>query len=138
MTAFTYTNLMQLAFIIAFFWIDIPLGYGDSGTEFLKSLKMMFNDSYSALLLQGFILAYFIFLGLSIYVNSISTNYNMIVTIMTTPAVALFFTIFSSLNPGIEFSWVIVITSLVCSLASIILWFLGEKKDTQGYEELDP
>lgn len=135
--AITYTNIFQLLFICSFVWIDIYWGYNDHGFEdFSHSMLKMVSDLYAGFLLQGFIFAYFLYLAFSIYVNSISTNYNMIVTIATTPIVALFFTIFSNLNSGIQFSWAIVIVSLICSIISIITWMCGEHKIEDGYEEL--
>lgn len=136
-TAIFYTNIAQIIFILLLFWIELLIGdTEDYINDFFYSFYQMFCDLTAGLLLQAFIVAYLIFIGFSIYINSISTNYNMIVTIATTPAIALFFTIFSYLNPGVHFSWPIVIISLLCSIISIILWMLGENKYIDGYHQI--
>ena len=65
---------------------------------------------------------------LGIYVNSISTNYTMITKVVISPSVAIFFTIFSDLNPGLKYPLWIVIVTVIASIISVILWLKGESK----------
>jgi hypothetical protein len=63
----------------------------------------------------------------SIYLNSISTNYNMILTNLTNQSVAIFFAIFPHLNAGIHASIPITILSLAFNILSVVLWINAEK-----------
>lgn len=75
-----------------------------------------YNFSYDCLLL------YF----LSILLNSISTNYNLILTNITNQSVALFFIIFPYLNKGIKSNIYVTLVTLFLNIVSVILWIKGE------------
>jgi len=123
-----YTRFIQLFLVLTFFWLEFIIGYDNNPTvEFHDSFMEFFTNWKHFLLLQGFIGAYMLLYIFSVYLNSISTNYNMVAIIIINPAVAIFFTVFSSLNPGIKYPWYIVGPSLVCSILSVILWIFGEK-----------
>jgi hypothetical protein len=97
-------------------------------SRFNESFYDAFTDVKSALILQGFIFSYFLLFFSAIYLNGISTNYHMILTVISNPMVALFFTIFPSLNPGIQYPLWVTLTSLGVSISSVILWIGGESK----------
>lgn len=133
-----YNNLFQLLTLIPCFGLEFVIGYNNNHfTSILDSAKDLLTLK-PALLFHGFNIACVIFIGLCIYVNTISANYTMIVSIAINPSVAIFFTIFSSLNPGFDFSWWIVVPSLVASVLSIALWMKGEKQEEkEGYERIN-
>jgi len=128
-----YSRIAELMVIIAFCWLDIYLGYVDDGFQaFINSLYFFGTNYKYALLLELFILLFVLSYILSVYLNSISTNYNMLTPAIANPLVALFFTIFDQFNPGIKYPiWVIIIT-IVLSTLSIILWIRGEKQGPSG------
>jgi len=97
------------------------------GLSMLNSLKILFSDIKAALIFQGFVASYFMFLGFSIYLNTISSNYIMIACAVITPLVMIFFIIFKNIMPGIIFPLYVVIPSLVLSVISAFLWIKGEK-----------
>ena len=130
-----YSRSIQFVFIVLSFPLEYVIGYeANPFTEFLHSCEQFFTDYKGFILLEVFIIAYLLIYGFSVYLNSISTNYNMISTAAINPSVAVFFTVFKSLNPGMHFPLGIVISSLICSVMSVILWIFGEKKTT--YEKL--
>jgi hypothetical protein len=124
-----YTRLVQFGVVIACFWLEYVVGstthplsaFGQSFLEMVDSMK-------GALFLQGFVVAYLVNYILCIFLNSISTNYNMIITTAVTPALAVFFLIFPKLNNGEQVHTAFVVPSLICCVASAILWIKGETK----------
>src|SRR4029078_7535187 len=72
---------------------------------------------------------------ISVYLNEISTNYNMILTNLTNQSVALFFTIFSNLNHGVHYPLSITILSMLCNIISVILWVKGESKEIKECDD---
>jgi hypothetical protein len=96
--------------------------------RFNESFYQAFTQLESGLILQGFIITYFVLFFSAIYLNAISTSYHMILTVISNPAVALFFTIFPSLNPGIQYHLWVTISSLVLSVSSVICWIAGESQ----------
>lgn len=130
-----YTRLVHLITVILFCWLEWVIGYSGSPLEeFGNSFIAFFTNGKDAGYLQGFIMAYLVFYTFSAWLNSISSNYNMMATIAVGPSIAIFFTAFPNFNPGIKYPWYVVIPALVCSVASIVLWVVGEKND--GYTEL--
>lgn len=134
-TIMFYTRLVHLIVVILCFWLEWVIGYSGSPlTEFADSVVSFFTNGKYVGYLEGFILAYVCFYVFSVLLNSISSNYNMMATIAIGPVIAIFFTAFPDLNPGIKYPWYVVVPALICSVVSIILWVIGEKND--GYTEL--
>lgn len=121
-----YVTLVQLLLVVPCFGIEFL--YDDDPLGTLKaSFKIVYSDVKISLLFHGFILAYFLFMGSCTVLNSISSNYIMIASVIITPAVTIFFTIFNTLAPGNVYPLYITIPSLVLSLISTLAWITGEK-----------
>lgn len=138
-TCDTFENKIKLAFYAGFFqvltvlllcWLDLFLGYSDSAyyafTNFTESGLVFFTDLPKFFMIQLFVFDCLALYLLSIYLNTISTNYNMILTNLTNQSVALFFTIFPQFNDGIHVSPVFVVVSLIFNVGAVILWVKGE------------
>ena len=125
-----YSFLFQTITILLLCWVDIIIGYADNATSafkaFIDSFYVFGIDELKLLLLQLFVCVIFVLVLVSIYLNAISTNYNMILTNVSNQIVALFFTIFPSLNSGIQYPLWIIIVSLLLNIISVILWIKGE------------
>lgn len=134
-----YTRVVQFGVVISCFWLEYVIGSTTHPlTAFGQSFIDMVDSMKGALFLQGFVVAYLINYILCIFLNSISTNYNMIVTTAATPALAIFFIIFPKLNTGQQLHVAFVVPSLVCCVASAILWIKGETKtDYRNIQEDD-
>lgn len=136
-----FSGLVQIITIFALFWIDIFFGYSntlnDAVDAFIASILGFQGNLTGTLLTQLFVLDSLILFIISIYLNEISTNYNMILTNLTNQSVALFFTIFPSLNHGARYPLSITMLSMLCNIVSIILWIKAEdqpdKKDVTIY-----
>lgn len=124
-----YTSLVQIFVLIAMSWIEIPFGYNsDPFKIFYQSVITYFTSAKTTFLLQLFIYDCLFLYVASIYLNQISSNYNMILTNLTNQSVAIFFLIFPELNKGIEHTWGVTILSILFSLTGIILWIKSEKE----------
>lgn len=122
-----YTNLVQLILIAPSYPLEYIMGNGNvSNIDFLNSTRTLFTDYKASMLFQGFTLSYFLFLGFTIYLTTISSNYVMIISVIITPAVTIFFTIFKDWTPEIIFPLYIIIPSLALSVLSALMWILGE------------
>jgi hypothetical protein len=111
------------------FWIEYVIGYSNHPwKDFSHSVDMFLNAKMQFWFLQSFIFSFIILYAVSIYLNSISTNYNMITAVATNPATAIFFTVFPQFNDGIVIPIEYVIPGLICSVLSVIFWILGERK----------
>lgn len=136
-----FSGLVQIITIFGLFWVDIFFGYSntldDAADAFIASILGFQGNLTGTLLTQLFVLDCLILFIISIYLNEISTNYNMILTNLTNQSVALFFTIFPSLNHGAQYPLSITMLSMLCNIVSIILWVKAEdqpvKKDAQSY-----
>ena len=97
-----YAGLFQVITIMCLFWVDILLGYNTGLKEFTntfsKSIFILFENFMTLFLIQLFVFDCLALFIISIYLNEISTNYNMILTNLTNQSVALFFTIFPSFD----------------------------------------
>jgi hypothetical protein len=62
----------------------------------------------------------------AIYLNAQSANYYMVSGMMITPIVVLFFTIFPSLNSGLDYPLYISIPCVGLNTASLITWWYWE------------
>jgi len=140
-----YTSVFQFGFIILFCWVEILFGYNPNPIQsFINSGYTFATNWVHFILLQLFIFDCLGLYVLSIYLNAISTNYNMILTNLTNQSVAIFFEIFPSLNHGLKYSPYIVASSLILNIISVVLWIKGEVKvesidsdDTDDIEEKD-
>ena len=131
-----YTRVVHLIVVIPFFWLDYFIGNTSTPwTSFANNFIAFFTRIKDFGMFEGFIIGFMVFYVFSVYLNGISSNFNMIATIAVSPSVGIFFTVFSGLNPGVYYPWYIVVPALCCSVASIILWIIGEKRD--GYIELE-
>lgn len=124
-----FSRIIMICMIMPMFGFDwIGKNITQPLTDFNESFYEGFTTVHGGLLLQGFIVCYFTLFFSAIYLNAISTNYHMILTAIANPTVALFFTIFPDLNPGIKYPWWIVILSLLCGIVSVAFWIKGESK----------
>lgn len=124
-----YTSVFQFGFIILFCWVEILFGYNPNPIQsFINSSYTFVTNWVHFILLQLFIFDCLGLYLLSIYLNAISTNYNMILTNLTNQSVAIFFEIFPNLNHGLKYSPYIVASSLILNVISVILWIKGEVK----------
>lgn len=134
-----YASIFQIITVLCLCWIDPLFGYSNTPStafyNFTLSFEMMFTDVTTLLITQLFTAVCIVLFLLSVYLNAISTNYNMILNGLTNQSVALFFTIFPHFNTGIKYPLYIVIPSLLCCLISVILWLKGEHKINKNYEE---
>jgi len=132
------SRIVEILTLISLFWLDYFIGYGlNPFTAYFDSMKVFAFDYKAALLFEGFVLAYIIAYVMGIYLNTISSNYNMIVPAVANPLVAIFFTVFSYLNIGIQYPLWVVIPSICMSTAGMVLWILGEKQDTTQFVDRD-
>lgn len=133
-----YVRILQFLILLTCFWLEYIIGYNGQANPFVliyDSFVILFHEPTAAILLEVFIVSYVGLYWISVYLNSISTNYNMISSTITNPVVTIFFTIFSELNPGIKFPLYITIPCLLLSITSTICWIRGEKKT--GYERIN-
>ena len=125
-----YSGIFQVLTVICLFWIDLLLGYNNNlkefGNTFIQSFFELFDNFVTSLLIQLFIFDCLVLFIISIYLNEISTNYNMILTNLTNQSVALFFTIFPALNTGIKYPLSITMLSMLCNIISVMIWIKSE------------
>lgn len=123
-----FSQLVELVVIISCCWLDKYFGNTpDPLQSFCDSFVLLGTEYKFFLLFHSFILAYMISYILSINLNAISTNYNMITPAISNSLVALFFTIFAQFNIGIRYPFYIIIPCICLSITSIILWIKGER-----------
>jgi hypothetical protein len=135
MTLIFYTRVVEFIVLICFFWLEYLLGYtNDPYAAFFDSILQFAMNIKAALLLEGFVLAYIGSYTLGTYLNSISSNYNMLTPLVSNPAVAVFFTVFSGFNNGIKYPLWVILCCMTFSVTGIIFWIIGEKNT--GYVSL--
>lgn len=88
--------------------------------------------TYNTGLLVVFVIVCFVGFFFGTYLNEISSNYNMVLTTLTTQAVALFFLIVPSLNHGFQSPLVNTIVSIILSIGCVACWVYAE--DCEEYE----
>lgn len=134
-----YTSVCQFCTLLSLFWVEYIFGYFDDPLDaFMNSFYTFFGDIKYFLLLELFILDCLALYLLSIYLNSISTNYNLVLTNVTNQSVAIFFAIFPNLNKGLKYPLYITIPDLFINLIGVVLWIKGEKKeDMQRHPSLE-
>jgi len=131
-----YINVFQIINILLLSWVEIFFGYGDDPIgAFIKSATIFFADPSKFFLIQMVIYDCLILFFISISLNVISTNYNMILTNLTNQSVAIFFSVFPSLNHGIHHATELIVISLTLNVISVFLWVKGEIKDKKIIEE---
>lgn len=81
----------------------------------------------NVLLLVGFVLVCFGGFIFGTYLNEISSNYNMVLTTLTTQTVALFFAIFPTLNHGFQSPIVTTVISILASVGCVACWVYAEQ-----------
>ena len=126
-----FSRIPMLIIVICAFGVEYVLVLNNETSPLLRfneSFYEAFTQLKSGLILQGFVLTYFVLFFSAIYLNAISTSYHMILTVISNPAVALFFTIFPSLNPGIQYPLWVTISSLILSISSVLFWIAGESQ----------
>ncbi len=122
-----WSKSVELTTLVVFCWLELFIGYSKHPlTAFVDSVKLFVSGAGDFFMLEGFILAYIMSFSLAVYLNSISTNYNMITVIISNPLATLFFYFFSQFNNGIHYPIWVIICSLVLGFVSIILWLKGE------------
>lgn len=125
-----YTSLCQFVTLIPMFLIEYVFGYTNNPmSSFVQSAYMFVDNIKNFMILELFILDCLVLYLLSIYLNSVSTNFNMILTNITNQSVAIFFTIFPSLNNGMKYPIHVTIISLVFNVCSVCLWIKGERNE---------
>lgn len=125
-----YVNLVTFIAVIPAFGLEFVIGESNFPLhDFTNSTIMLFTNSRATILFHGFVIAYFIFLACTIYLNSISSNYVMIISVIITPAVTIFFNLYSGWTPDIVFPTYIIVPSLVLAVISAAFWFFGERKE---------
>ena len=134
-----FSSIFQLITLVIFFWVELLFGYTDRPfAVFLDSFHTYITNWSNFLVLELFILDCLILYLLCVYLNSLSTNFNMIVTNVTNQSVAIFFAIFPNLNHGIHHPLYIIIICLCCNLVSVVLWIFGEKNIPDSKNISDP
>lgn len=130
-----YSRSVQFFVMILFFWLEYLIGYTNNPAQaFLDSGHDSFKYIIKFILLQGFVFSYISMFMLSLRLNSISTNYNMISSSIVGPITAIFFTIFQQFNTGIIYPLYITIPGLVLKITSSFLWIYGEKTKNEYTE----
>lgn len=123
-----YSGLCQLCTLILFCWVELVFGYSSNPIRTFETSAVNFvHNPYQLLFLHMFIYNCLVLYLISINLNAISTNYNMVLTNLTTGSVAIFFTIFPQLNNGIKYELHITLISLICNAIGVSLWIKGEK-----------
>lgn len=125
----TYSGLFQIITLGLMFWIDVFIGYGDGFESFIYSIITLVTNTTALGLVQLFVFDCIVLFVISIYLNEISTNYNMIITNITSQSVALFFTIWPQFNTGLHYPLYITVLSIGCNVCSAIIWMKGETHD---------
>ncbi len=124
-----YARISQFITICLFFILGYILDYPNDHApdDLYGSLLLYVSFGKTGILLQVFIIAYFLFCGFSIYLNSISVNYNMVACVSISPTAVIFFTIFPEILVNtIVYPVYITIPALGLSICSIYFWYLGE------------
>lgn len=130
------SRMIMVLMVLPFFsceWIN------HNGNEPIVAFNESFYDIFTikkGFVLQGFIICYFCMFFMSIYLNAISTNYNMILSAASVPSVALFYTIIPEMRYGPNYPIWITILSMVSIILSIYFWTKGDTRKpviTDGY-----
>lgn len=122
-----YSRIIELLTIISFCWCEYLINGENIANVYGENVKIFFTDHIPMLLFEGFIIAYIFAYIMSVYLNNISTNYNMMIPAMANPIVCIFFTVFTQFNIGIKYPIWAIVVPIICSSTGIILWMFGEK-----------
>lgn len=125
-----YINVFQIINIILLSWNEFFFGYSkDPIGAFKQSAYNFFTEPGKFFIIQLVIYDCLLLFFISIFLNVISTNYNMILTNLSNQSVAIFFGIFPQLNHGIKHSIELTVISLTMNVLSVFLWVKGETKE---------
>ena len=90
-----HMSLCQIVLLLCFCWVELVFGYSnDPLTAFVTSASLFISDIKLLFTLELYIYDCLVLYLLSIYLNSISTNYHMILTNVTNQSVAIFFSLY--------------------------------------------
>lgn len=132
-----YSKLVELLIIISFSWLELLIGNESNPIHAFEMSAIKYITNLKAFLfLEGFVLAYLVAFFLSVYLNSISSNYNMLTVVISNPLVAIFFTVFREFDTGIKYPLYIIIPAICLNIGSIMLWIKGERKK-EDYESIE-
>ncbi len=125
-----WSRIVQFFVFGAAFGLEYIIGNTHSPFKALReSLYQFINLGKGLGYLEGFIIAYIGMYLTALYVNSVSANFTMIASVISMPAVGIFFTVFPAFNPGIKYPWYIVAPSLGLAIIALFLWMNGEEKE---------
>lgn len=129
-----YNSIVQIVVLIVLFPYDFLFGYNSDPTKsFINGFYNLFDNGFLLLIGLEFLVVDFLVLYLlSVKLNAISTNYNMIITNLTNQVVPLFFAIFPSLNNGVHPPIHIILICIAFNLVSVYLWVHSEKHEIQN------
>jgi hypothetical protein len=122
-----YVTIFQFLFLLSCFWFEIFLGYGNEPWQnFLDTCGEFFSGTKTTLLIEISMLLYNLHILLILYLNSISSKYNMIIEIINNPVINVFFLLFPELNSGLQYPIYIVVPCLFTAILSVVLWIKGD------------
>ncbi len=126
-----YNSVVQMFMLFILFPFDYLFGYNsDPRKAFIDGFGNLFNNGAGLFFALEFLVVDFLVLYLlSVKLNAISTNYNMIITNLTNQVVPLFFAIFPSLNNGVHSPIYIILICILLNLVSVYLWVHSEKHE---------
>ncbi len=124
-----FSRWSQLVVVISFYWLEFVIGNTHNpNSAFENSVTSFFTDDEAFWLVFGFIVAYLLSYVFAVYLNSISTNYNMILSIIINPITISFFKIFSQFNRGENYPVYVIFLCIGTGTISVLLWIKGEDK----------
>lgn len=124
----TLSRLVQTLCLMSYFWVEYIIGYTDNPIlAFKESILIFVSDGTASILFELLVLSCFVYYLLTLKINATSSNIMLLLTTIINPIMAIFYTIFSKLNPGIQYPIYIIIISLLCNVIGVILWIKGEK-----------
>jgi len=130
-----YSRIYQLITLLLFFWLEDIIGYKKSSLcdGIIQGFTAFSTNFWAFVLLESFVIVYVASFIANVYLNSISTNYNMISSSVGNNLTIIFFEVFPFLNKGISISIEYLIPCMIMNIISTILWIKGEniKKSNQ-------
>lgn len=115
------TLLLMGLDITPFFGYSTPQNFNESISDSLKcyfSINCNGNFMLNMLYITLFMGLYFT----SFELNAKSTNFNMLLSTVTGPIMIIFFTLFPTLNQGIEYPVYITIPIIFFNVLSVVIW----------------
>lgn len=124
-TLLFFIRLFQLICVTIFSWTDIFL----NNVNMLGSVKIFFTEIKPFIALELFIFTTFSIFFLAAKLNSISSNYYMIINVLNSPSAYIFYMLVPILSTGTKIPKLNIICSFITAILSVIFWCLGEKKE---------